>query len=104
MNHDRRGTANQAVPAHDHRTGAVSELAAGPAPCRHSEPRRRVHCPGGHRDGNVGAGAAGGPDQGAAEIQDPAGGRLQRVEQDGNPPHGRCAGCDRGPRRRCNTG
>lgn len=36
--------------------------------------------------GNVGGGTAGCPSQGAAEIQDPAGGRLQGVEQDRNPP------------------
>ena len=32
MNHDRRGTVYQAVPAHDRRAGALSEVAAGPAP------------------------------------------------------------------------
>ena len=33
-------------------------------------------------------------------------GRIQPegVEQDGNPPHGGLAGCDRSPRRRCDTG
>lgn len=78
-------------------------MVAEPAPWRHSEPCRRVHRPGGHRDGNVGAQTAGGPGQGATEIPQPTGGHLQGVEQDGNPPHGGLAGRNRGPRRRCDT-
>ena len=39
-----------------------------------------------------------------AAAPDPAGGCLPGVGAGGNSPHGRCAGCDRGPRRYRYTG